>query len=132
MVISTQTQPRTQTATFSYFQLQPRHEFEKPYEILIDLPEEAKHVPRSNLSFEDAECIVEDVRGREADFSLDANGFMWRQSDTRVEDFGDREQIENVYLKEVEEFLRGILGNDVRKVKVFDWRVSYLVIISFQ
>lgn len=81
---------RIQIARFSYFKSQPRHEHEKPCEILIDLPDEAKHVPRSNLAFEVADCKIQDVRGREQTFTLDKNGFMWQKSDTMVEDLKDK------------------------------------------
>jgi hypothetical protein len=120
----TQPQPHDQNATFSYFKLLPKHEFEKPYEILIDLPEAAKHVPRTNFSFEDRECVVQDARGREEEFSLDGNGFTWRRFETSVTDFGSREVITDVYLREVEEFLSGLLGSEVKRVVIFDWRVS--------
>lgn len=123
MVASPLPEPRTQPATFSYFNFLPRHEIEKPYEILIDLPEEAKHVPRSNFAFADAECLVHDVRGREQEFSLDTHGFTWRKFGTSVRDFGDRSQIEGIYLGEIVEFLRQELGEDLRKIQVFDWRV---------
>lgn len=123
MMASARNQPRTEEGTFSYFQLQPRHEHEKPYEILIDLPEEAKHVPRSNLAFEDASCSVKDVRGNEGDFHLNTHGFAWRQLETSVDDFRDRDKIEEIYLAEVENYIKSFLGETVKRIKVFDWRV---------
>jgi len=123
MAVPTPNHIGSQQATFSYFQLQPHHEHEKPYEILIDLPEEAQHVPRSNLAFETADCIVEDARGHEAEFEIDSHGFMWRRLRTAVEDLKDRASIETEYFQEVEQFLRGLLGPQVRKVKFFNWKV---------
>lgn len=124
MAASPPPQPRIQPATFSYFNFLPKHEIEKPYEILINLPEEARHLPRSNFAFEDVECLVQDVRGREQDFNLDTHGFTWRKFRTSIRDFGDRSQIEGTYLGEIEGFLRRELGENIRKIQVFDWRVG--------
>ena len=80
-------------------------------------------MPRSNLAFETADCIVEDARGHEAEFEIDSHGFMWRRLRTAVEDLKDRASIETEYFQEVEQFLRGLLGPQVRKVKFFNWKV---------
>jgi hypothetical protein len=122
--MATHPQPHNQSATFSYFKLLPKHELEKPYEILIDLQEAAKHVPRCNFSFEEKECLIQDVRGKENEFSLDANGFTWKRFETSATDFQSRETIKDVYLREVEEFLSRLLGSEIKRVVVFDWRVS--------
>lgn len=110
-------------ATFSYFNFQPCHKIEKPYEILINLPKNSESVPRSNFAFKDAECAVLDVRGKENDFSLDRNGFTWKKHGTKCDDLKDREVIETKYLPEMEAFIRGNIEGDIKKVHFFDWRV---------
>lgn len=75
---------------------------------------------------------MEDARGREEDFDIDKNGFMWRQLKTTLDDLKDRDSIETKYFREIETFLMALLGPEVRKIKVFDWKVggALLVITS--
>jgi hypothetical protein len=61
---------------------------------------------------------IEDARGREADFTLDGNGFQLVKAPTRVSDFYDREHVKAVYYSEVENLLRHVLG--ASRVVVFD------------
>ncbi len=112
------------TTTLSYFDFLPRHETEKPYKILINLPEAAQHIPRSNLAFKDHECYIEDARGREEDFTLNKDGFTWRHHQTAVEDLRNRDEIELKYLPETARFIRQNIEGDIRRVHIFDWRVS--------
>lgn len=96
----------TMKATFSYFDFQVRHKIEKPYEILINLPNGSAGMPRSNFAFKNAECTVQDAWGMEGLFTLDQNGSTWKKHETRCTDFKDREEIETRYLPEMEAFLR--------------------------
>jgi hypothetical protein len=61
---------------------------------------------------------IEDGRGREAEFSLDRNGFQLVHAPTEVRDFYDRDHVKAVYYPEVERLLRDVLG--ASRVVVFD------------
>lgn len=132
-----------QSAVFSYFHFNSAiHSHEKPYEILINLPS-AETKPdtyrRHNQEFEDHSTIVQDVRGREGDFSLDRNGMCWRTwhgpdawqgiDAQGVKDMG-HDRIQEEYITAVEAFIREELerqdGRAIGVVKVFDWRVCSL------
>ena len=112
----------TLTTTFSYFKVQPRHETEKPYEILINIPNLS--IPRTNYASETVQCQVTDVRGRAEAYSLDTHGFTWRQLNTSVTDFRDRAQIEKIYLQEIHDSLLQELGSTIKKIHIFDWKVG--------
>lgn len=107
-----------QSAVFSYFHFNSAiHSHEKPYEILINLPS-AETKPdtyrRHNQEFEDHSTIVQDVRGREGDFSLDRNGMCWRTwhgpdawqgiDAQGVKDMG-HDRIQEEYITAVEAFI---------------------------
>jgi len=67
------------------------------------------------------EVRIEDARGREAEFTLDRNGFQFLRAPTQVTDFYDPEQVKSVYYPEVERILRDVLG--ASRVAVFDHNV---------
>jgi hypothetical protein len=65
------------------------------------------------------EVQIEDARGREADFSLDRNGFTLLKAPTAVADFyAGAEELRRVYYPEVEQLLRSTLG--ASRVFIFD------------
>jgi len=64
---------------------------------------------------------IEDARGREAEFTLDRNGFALVKAPSAVHDFYDPDQIKSVYYPEVERLLRDTLG--ASRVVVFDHNV---------
>ncbi|KAI0855634.1 hypothetical protein F4860DRAFT_530119 [Xylaria cubensis] len=129
-----------QLAVFSYFHFNPAiHEHEKPYEILINLPIAQAHnrdYRRHNEEFESCTTVVDDVRGRESDFTLDRNGFCWRDWEGPIDWKGLRAQdikelghdwIQSGYIKYVENFIKAELekmdGQPIDIVKVFDYRL---------
>jgi len=61
---------------------------------------------------------IEDARGREAEFTLDRNGFTLLHAPTQVRDFYSPEEVKSVYYPEVERLLRDRLG--ASRVVVFD------------
>jgi len=61
---------------------------------------------------------IEDARGRQAEFTLDRNGFQLVKAPTEVRDFYDRAHVKAVYYPEVERLLRDVLG--ASRVVVFD------------
>ena len=58
--------------------------------------------------------IIRDVRGREADFTLDQHGFQIRRLRSGETAFDDEERIKAVYYPEIEALLRGIVGEKPR------------------
>jgi hypothetical protein len=64
---------------------------------------------------------IEDARGREAEFTLDCNGFALITAPTAVSDFYSPDEVKTVYYPEVERLLRDKLG--ARRVFVFDHNV---------
>ncbi|HEY0181865.1 MAG TPA: CmcJ/NvfI family oxidoreductase, partial [Rhodopila sp.] len=64
------------------------------------------------------EVQIEDGRGREAEFTLDRNGFALVHAPTQVQDFYSPEEVKAVYYPEVERLLRDQLG--ASRVFVFD------------
>ncbi len=67
------------------------------------------------------DVLIEDARGREAEFTLDRNGFALVRSPTQVRDFYSPEEVKAVYYPEVERLLHDTLG--VSRVFVFDHTV---------
>lgn len=66
---------------------------------------------------------IEDVRGREGEFELNVQGFRFLRHESRVLDFKNRGEVEGVYFREVEELIRRELGESVKRVYVFGWKV---------
>lgn len=107
----------------SFLQWQKLYEWEKPFQIFINIPEDAEDQRDTNLVFEQVPVAVHDIRGLSEDFSLDANAFMYRQHATKITDFTSRETIEQEYLPEIEQLLKHVVeGAD--RIFFFDWRVS--------
>ena len=129
-----------QPATFSYFKFIPSiHTHEKPYEILVNLPSATKNrldYRRSNQEFESHETVVEDIRGKEDEFSLNIQGVCWRNwrgpdylQDVDGEELKKKghESLREGYIHEAEDFIRDELekedGRRADIVKIFDYKV---------
>ena len=109
------TAPRqTVTAELHYL----RRTAEKPARYVMEPP---PGVPQWNGVDDPRQVTIEDARGREAEFSLDRNGFALVKALTRVRDFYDPDQVKSVYHPEVERLLRDELG--ASRVVVFDHNV---------
>lgn len=106
--------PRNLTATLHYLERGP----EKPVYYRIDPP---PGVPRWNGVDDPRDVHIEDARGREAEFTLDRNGFALVKAPTAVADFYDPGEIKRVYYPEVEQLLRKTLG--ASRVFIFDHNV---------
>jgi hypothetical protein len=106
--------PHTLTMTLHYLKRGP----EKPARYLIEPP---PGVPRWNGIDDPHEVRIADARGREAEFTLDRNGFALIKAPTAVADFYSEEEIKRVYYPEVERLLRETLG--ASRVVVFDHNV---------
>ena len=112
------------TARLSFLQWQKLYEEEKPFQIFINIPEDAEDQRNTNLVFRNVCLNIHDVRGHSEDFSLDTNGFMYRQHTTNMVSFRDRKLIEESYLPEIETLLR-IEVEGAGRIFFFDWRVSH-------
>jgi hypothetical protein len=99
----------------------PIHEKEKPYELQYD-PGEG--FPRSNCKQDSYPVLIQDVRGRESEFSSNKNGFEIVHLDTNLptEDFFDPDRVKSVYYKELETLLHRIF--QPRRVEVLEHLVS--------
>lgn len=78
----------------------------------------------SNIVYSDRLCQVKDIRGRESTFSLEQHSFAFLKHETNVTNFKDKSQIEGLYLPEVEQLVRQLLGEEeVKKMYVFGWNI---------
>lgn len=102
------------TSTLTYL----KRGAEKPTFYRVDPP---PGVPQWNGIDDPRDVRIEDARGREADFTLDRNGFALVEAPTAVTNFYDPEQVERVYYPEVERLLRDKVG--AAKVFIFDHNV---------
>jgi hypothetical protein len=106
--------PQTVTSTLHYLKRGP----ERPARYVGEPPAGA---PVWNGIDDPQQMRIEDARGREAEFTLDRNGFALIKAPTAVADFYSPEEIKRVYYPEVERLLREKLG--VSRVFVFDHNV---------
>ena len=117
-------QPHDEQAVLNYLDWQKLYGTEKPFQLFSVVG--GGHLPdqrTTNLVFKEGEVeTIHDVRGTESHYSLNKQGFTFRIYPTRVHDFGVRDEVENVYLPEMEELLRREVEG-VDQVYFFDWRV---------
>ena len=109
--------PAVVQANIHFLKPDARHQDEKPYAFRYEL--DTEEVPQSNMEMEKVEGVgITDIRGRELEFSLDANGFtvLRHQSALDYGDYYDPNRVW-VYLHELEDLLRTNLN--ASKVEVF-------------
>lgn len=96
---------------------------EQPYSLRYTGEE---RIPSTNIELDRHDISIRDIRGREHEFSLEANGFMISRFNSRMryQDFNDRDQIISIYLHEVASHLKSLLG--ARHVQVFEHLVGPL------
>jgi hypothetical protein len=109
--------------TLKFLQWQPLYETEKPFQIFIDIPDDAEDKRNTNLVFEDVPLKVQDVRALGEIRSIDEKGFIYRKHKSSVSNFSNRKSVDETYLPEIEVLLRSQL-DEVDRVFFFDWRVS--------
>jgi hypothetical protein len=102
---------QTVVATLHYLKRGP----DKPVRYVMEPP---PGVPSWNGIDDPHEMRIEDARGREAEFTLDRNGFTLLKAPSQVRDFYSPEEVKAVYYPEVERLLREVLG--ASRVFVFD------------
>ncbi|KAJ3579787.1 hypothetical protein NPX13_g778 [Xylaria arbuscula] len=108
-------------ASIRFVKWDPVYEKERPFQIFADLLPDSQDKRKTNLSWEDHDVMVQDIRGREDEFHIDTNGFMTRQFQ-EFPDLLDRDIVEKEYLPAVEQLLKKELA-DVGTVHILDWRV---------
>jgi hypothetical protein len=105
---------RTLTTTLHY----TRRGAERPVRYVNEPP---PGVPAWN-GIDDARTVtIEDARGREAEFTIDRNGFALLRAPTLVRDFYATDEVKRVYYPEIETLLRAALG--ASRVFIFDHTV---------
>ena len=116
--------PLEENATLQYLKWQELYETEKPYQLFSTVAKQELPVRgATNLEWTKGDVeIIHDVRGRVSQFTLDTNGFAFLKVPTNFRDFESSEQIEKIYLPEVEDILwREVEGVD--QIYFFDWRI---------
>ncbi|EJP70062.1 7 alpha-cephem-methoxylase, putative [Beauveria bassiana ARSEF 2860] len=105
---------------FNYFQWQKKFEEEKPYYLYTDPP---PGYPNANFATQPgAPEPIQDVRGREHEFSLDDNGFAFcRQNYPHKLRDVDENTIKEQYLPSLEVLIRDLLQEEC-EIFWFDWR----------
>ncbi len=116
--------PLEEKATLQYLKWRDLYETEKPYQLFSavtqhDLPVRGA----TNLEWTEGDVeTIHDVRGIVSQFALDKHGFAFRKAPTKFRDFESTEQIEKIYLPEVEDILK-LEVEGVDQVHFFDWRI---------
>lgn len=88
---------------------------EAPYQYVQEPPAGR---PSTNIGSDPQPVLVHDARGREAEFSLDQNGFQYVKWPSVESEFNDDERIKEKYYPEVEEILKTVAG--AKRVFIFD------------
>ncbi|KAH9212213.1 methyltransferase CmcJ [Leptodontidium sp. 2 PMI_412] len=112
------------TASLNYLQKLDIYQHEKPFEIMMDIPSDAKNQRQHNTKFEAREQTIRDIRELKYQFTLDKHGFMVREFRSTLDRLGriDGTMVEGVYKPEVESLIREQVS-DVDQVFFFEWRL---------
>lgn len=105
-----------------FLQWQKLYQIEKPFQIFINIPDDAQDQRDTNLVFEKVPCMIQDIRDVAYRPSLDEAGFIYRRHATKTTDFTNRMMVDQNYLPEIEKLLKRELDG-VDRVFFFDWRV---------
>ncbi|KAL9609322.1 MAG: hypothetical protein Q9167_005909 [Letrouitia subvulpina] len=95
-----------------------RYSSEKPYTLRFT---PNIQFPRSNIETENRNDVaIDDIRGREGDFTLERNGFTIMPLETKLsyDDFDDETKVVDIYLREVADEVRNLLG--AKKVQILE------------
>ena len=125
--------PSNEQAILNYLDWQDVYAKEKPFQLFSVTPNSSLTGERTtNLVFKEGQVeSIRDVRAEESLYSLNEHGFAFRVYPTVLRDFSVCENIEKVYLSEMEDLLkREVEGVD--KVYFFDWRVCPLITTSIE
>lgn len=97
------------------------YEVEKPFQIFGDLLNESADQRKTNLTWEEKQIRVQDIRENTHSFQVDSHGFTVRHLPNFTE-LPDGEIISGEYIPAIKMMLKAEL-EDVGTVFVFDWRV---------
>lgn len=113
------------TASLRFLERSPLYEKEKPYTIDYSIPAWEADIERTNFRADAHEVVITDIRGKEDQFTFDANGFavIETESEMSYDDFQDRKKVETVFCEEMASILLQYF-NDAAAVRVFDIEVS--------
>lgn len=116
---------------FNYFKWEPKFAHIKPYLLLMDKPAGHVDFPETNFNVEAGpDEVVADMRGREAEFSLDRHGFAVRKSSwplgVQLPLVGDdaEDLVQGRYLPAMQRVLVNEFGDGIETL-FFDWRVNH-------
>jgi hypothetical protein len=99
---------------------------EKPYWLFIGRPEHMPNLDLTNVKTDAVTGIpLRDVRGHEAEYSLDKHGFQYIKHHQTFDAFDDEQRIIDEYLPQVERTIRDSIPY-AEKIFVYDWRVRKL------
>jgi len=114
-------------ARLRYIKPNVLYEKEKPYYIFSEVPSGYR---RGNLEFEDGpEQLITDIRGREADFTLDEHGFIYQTCVAPSINWKDENEISSKYILDVKELLSTLLGKGIERYELCGWRVGCLPLL---
>jgi len=90
---------------------------EKPYRLKFEPP---AGLPRTNIQVDQQQQLIEDIRGREKDFTLENNGFTLVpfHVEMAIEDYDEEQKIKALYLPKVAELLKDMLR--ASRVQIFE------------
>jgi hypothetical protein len=127
MTFRSQADAEHETATFTYLEWQVLYEKEKPFEIFIQIPEDAEDKRWTNQFFKQGpRQHIRDLRGNEDSVSLDQNGFEYRKHAFKFTDCDNNDAIAQEYLPEVERFIMDEVEG-AERVHIFNWEVFHTV-----
>ncbi|RYP76695.1 hypothetical protein DL771_001617 [Monosporascus sp. 5C6A] len=102
---------------FVYLKPLPCYEHEVPYHNFIN--------GKTNVVVDrPPPQVVRDVRGQEKKFTLAANGFEFRQHTLPVVDWQKKSEIEEIYVKDVKNFVQKLVPEKVERCEMFDFRLD--------
>lgn len=118
------------TASFDFLKWVSVYELQKPYEVFIPVSsfgDKKETVPRSNLVFETHQVQVEDVRGRQVQYSLDTHGFQFAKHMTAVQDLKNPDEVAEKYVPEIRSYMEDVVcAGEGARTFCFDIRVIIL------
>jgi len=106
------------TAKLNYFV--PPKDGSKPYQAVVEGPNKEQRLER-NYTLEQREVELENVRGRETEYTLDKNGFQFYKHASEHTSFTDDDKIREEYYPESVELIKKLTG--ASQVVLFDHTV---------
>jgi hypothetical protein len=118
-VTETAQQPRSVTSALNY--TTPPVDGSKPYVKLFKI-DPATGKMETNYSSNTVDVQIEDLRGKEDSASLDTTGFQYGTAQSKLHNFGNEQDILDVYYPESIDLIKKATG--ASKVVIFDHSTS--------